>query len=119
MTRTKYLRELYARLVCAHCGAPQSTCGRGDQPNVILHHPNGDGHLLRRAKDIPADDLNWIACIDAEVARCVPLCRSCHGKEHDRMRVAAGGLSAAQRLAAIKKMPRTTTLPGNIWTPSK
>jgi hypothetical protein len=113
MTKTKYLRELYARLVCAHCGAPQSTCGRGDQPNVILHHPNGDGHL-GRAKAIPDDDPNWLAVVEAEVARCVPLCRSCHQKEHDRMRVAAGGRSKREILAAMKAAPRTTTSPGGM-----
>jgi hypothetical protein len=102
MTRTRYLRELYARLVCAHCGKPQSTCGKYGHHNVILHHPNGDGHLSRRVGEIPTDEPNWMAQIDAEAARCVPLCRSCHQKEHDRMRVAAGGRSKREILAAVK-----------------
>jgi hypothetical protein len=116
MTRTRYLRELYERLVCAHCGKNQwhgaawwmLRLKRPKRPyQIILHHPNGDGHLARRVGHIPDDELNWMALIDAEAARCVPLCRSCHQKEHDRMRAAAGEPTARDRMIALKKLPRT------------
>jgi hypothetical protein len=87
---TGYLRELYERLVCAHCGKNQWHGAtwwmtRPKRPyQIMLHHPDGDGDL-GRAWGIPAEDPNWKARIRAEVARCVPLCRSCHGKEHVRM----------------------------------
>jgi hypothetical protein len=79
VTKYRYIQELKARLFCTHCRAP----------NAILHHPDCDGHL-GRIGDIPADAPNLIARLDAEVARCVPLCRSCHSKEHERLRAAAG-----------------------------
>jgi hypothetical protein len=80
ITKAQYMRELYERLRCAHCG--------GDR-NVVLHHPELDGHL-GRVGDIPARASNLIARLDAEVARCVPLCCSCHFREHNRIRAAAG-----------------------------
>jgi hypothetical protein len=85
VNRARYLRELYEKLICQHCGKPQSISNQ--QHQVILHHPNCDGDL-GCVGNIYADDPNWMARIDAEVARCVPLCRSCHGKEHERMRAA-------------------------------
>jgi hypothetical protein len=81
MSKRRYLRELYARLSCAYCGAVGG--------HIVLHHPNGDGDL-GRISNIPARTPNLIACLDAEVGRCVPLCRSCHQKEHDQLRMAAG-----------------------------
>jgi hypothetical protein len=42
------------------------------------------GHLGRVNNLIEA--LASIAKIEAEIARCVPLCKSCHAKEHERMR---------------------------------
>jgi hypothetical protein len=127
MTRTRYLRELYERLVCAHCGKNQWHGAtwwmlRLKHPKrpyqIILHHPDGDGDL-GRVGNIPASDPNWKARIDAEVARCMPLCWSCHGKEHERLRAAAGEPTARDRMIALKKLPRTTTAPGNVWVPPK
>jgi hypothetical protein len=107
MSKARYMRELYARLVCAHCGIRYDVRLSQKVPNVILHHPNNDGHL-GRVGDIPASTPNLIARIDAEVGRCVPLCRSCHGKEHERQ-FAAVGRGASLRMkafyAALKSDP--------------
>jgi hypothetical protein len=71
------------RMRCAHCGAKQRRKDSGMKYRVIWHHPNNDGHLGR------IDDLvGAIAPVEqlmAEIERCVPLCRSCHTKEHRRM----------------------------------
>lgn len=75
----KYVDHERSKLACAHCGKPQDKwlCA------VILHHPDNDGHKGR-----VGDLVNACAAveqIDAEIARCVPLCGSCHSKEHMRM----------------------------------
>lgn len=68
--QAQYLHQIYAQLVCAHCDVVQSK--KHNRYVVVLHHPNNDGHL-GRADDILADDPNWFASVDAEVARCLPL----------------------------------------------
>lgn len=78
----KYVDRERDRLLCQHCGVPNSWRSR-----VIWHHPDNDGHLGRVTDLVNA--LATIERIDAEIARCVPLCHSCHSKEHIRMRQAA------------------------------
>jgi hypothetical protein len=104
ISKRRYVRELYDRLVCAHCGATKRS------PRVkrmVLHHPDNDGHL-GRVNDIKPRDPDWKERIDAEVARCVPLCGSCHSKEHERQRLAAGWR---------RVIPTPGTMAGWYWQP--
>jgi hypothetical protein len=95
---TGYLRELYQRLVCAHCGKRQPNLD-WCSVQIILHHPDGDG-ARGRLWNINGKVTTRAgrARLHAEVRRCIPLCWSCHGKEHDRMRVVAGEPSAKDRM---------------------
>jgi hypothetical protein len=99
---TRYLRELYKRLVCAHCGKPQSMT-RGGGPQVILHHPDGNGDRGRVSQINNKSTRAGQARIRAEVRRCNPLCRSCHGIEHERMRVAAGKPTAHEWMRGLRR----------------
>ena len=75
----KYVDRERERLLCQHCGAAHSV-----REKIIWHHPDNDGHLGRVSGLVYA--CATIKQIDAEIGRCVPLCRSCHDKEHRRMR---------------------------------
>ena len=79
---TKYVDKIRDNISCKHCGAKQYRA-RG-HCHVVWHHPDEDGHLGRVNNLILA--FASIAEIDAEIDRCVPLCNSCHGKEHGRMK---------------------------------
>jgi hypothetical protein len=62
-----------AATVCANCGK---------QP-IIWHHPDGDGDKGRVDKFVTG---GTITDVDAEIARCVPLCHGCHYRAHDGFR---------------------------------
>ena len=73
----EYVAVIRAQISCQICGAEQGPY----HPNyVIWHHPNGDGHLGRYSDLVLA--CATIEEIDAEIARCIPLCISCHIKVH-------------------------------------
>ena len=54
---------------------------------IHLHHPDNDGHLGNVWTLVKA--LSPIEEIDAEIARCEPLCNSCHKKHHNNKESAA------------------------------
>lgn len=72
-----FVDALNARTVCAHCGK---------QP-IEWHNPE---HVELNRKNFRISSLVArhfpIDKIQAEIARCIPLCRSCHMKEDGRMR---------------------------------
>src|ERR1700721_3215406 len=70
---TPYVVKKRARTRCAHCNAPVT--GKGKQP-IIWHHPNDDGVNGQRVGDMVMQCAP-VHKIDAEIARCVPLCGSC------------------------------------------
>jgi hypothetical protein len=72
---TRYVAEVRLELTCSICEDPDE--------RIVWHHPNGDGHLGRVSDLVSA--VATIEEIDAEIARCVPLCGSCHAREHGRM----------------------------------
>jgi hypothetical protein len=70
-----HVRTIRALTFCAHCGA---------QP-IDWHstaHDNGGGNRRVSARAARGES---IARIDAEIAVCTPLCRSCHMKEDGRL----------------------------------
>ena len=93
----KYVDVARDGVCCLHCGAAQRRAY--GHCNVIWHHPDNDGHLGRVSDLVRA--CATIAEIDTEIARCVPLCNSCHMKEHSPIRgrdrngrhIASGGAS--------------------------
>ena len=78
----EYVNDACAGLSCSICGAEQFL--RGNIPNIILHHPEQDGRL--RNVHILSQALASTKEIDAEIARCEPLCNSCHTREHGRIK---------------------------------
>jgi Zn finger protein HypA/HybF involved in hydrogenase expression len=75
----RHVREIRKRTVCAHCGK---------QP-VHFHHPEVDGNNQNRVSALVAYGATTER-IDEEIARCIPLCPSCHSKEHARLAKEAG-----------------------------
>src|SRR5712671_5947523 len=80
---TEYVNRRRAKLSCRDCGLKKGEYGVG-RPEILLHHPEGDGDHCRYSDLISA--CATIDEIEAEIARCIPLCWKCHGAEHARMR---------------------------------
>ena len=70
-----FVDEINRRTVCAHCGS---------QP-IEWHNPE---HVELNRQDQRISNLVWqpaaIVTIEAEMARCTPLCRRCHMREDGR-----------------------------------
>lgn len=87
----EYVAERRSRTRCAKCEA---------QP-IIWHHPDLDGcdngANARRVGDLANRGAD-IAALDAEIARCVPLCGKCHFLEHfPTGRICDGAIGRWQR----------------------
>jgi len=74
----EYVHKVLAKMTCSRCGVEN-----GWQP-LHLHHPDNDGHLGNVWSLVSA--LASIEKIKAEIARCEPLCASCHIKHHKPIR---------------------------------
>lgn len=73
-----YMAELKSKMVCAHCGG---------QP-VEWHNPE---HVQAGRQRFRIGNMvgrgQAIETIEAEIARCIPLCRRCHMTEDGRLKV--------------------------------
>lgn len=69
-----FVEHIRRETVCARCGK---------QP-IEWHSPEHDGHPERRI-GVMVGKVRSIAAIQAELERCVPLCRSCHMREDGRL----------------------------------
>jgi hypothetical protein len=87
-----FVDEVNARTVCAHCGA---------QP-IEWHNPDHvrQGKQHRRIARLAGKTYS-IAAIEAEIARCTPLCRRCHMAEDGRL----AGFTAQAGRPKTKKPP--------------
>lgn len=116
MKKSTYIKALYENLICAHCGASRNSMGggpRGRRGHVLLHHPRCDGDTVTRLTAIPADAPDLVVRLLIEAANCVPLCPSCHRKEHNRI-AALGvdwhrGVSTGVTLAPVGRNWRNAT----------
>jgi hypothetical protein len=75
----QYLDKARAKMCCSRCGAVVKK-KRLSRQNINLHHPDHEGHLGRVHALI--NNLATIKAIDEEIARCEPLCPSCHSRHH-------------------------------------
>ena len=94
-----FIKELNARTFCAHCGA---------QP-VEWHNPE-HVQLNRQAYRISAlvQAPRSIAVIEAELARCTPLCRKCHMAEDGRLSRFYAMASAPKTYLHVGLLPCTS-----------
>ena len=67
----------------------EAVCGCGSKDRIHFHHVKEDG--TQKTKLSAAASSLWsLARIDAELAKCIPLCHSCHMEEHARTRWKSG-----------------------------
>ena len=76
----EYIAKLRAAAKCAFCGSSD---------RIEWHHPEEDGTPKNRLGNAARDQWSHER-IDAEIARCVPLCHIHHAREHALSRRAAG-----------------------------
>src|SRR5216684_9067015 len=86
--RWEYVNKRRLELSCRHCGLKYVSYKLQPWAPIIWHHPNSDGDRGRVGRLIRTAGAT-IEDIDAEIARCVPLCYKCHAIEHVRMSKAA------------------------------
>ena len=75
-----YIAKLRDAAKCAFCGSSD---------RIDWHHPDEDGTTKNRLGNAARDKWSYER-IDAEIARCVPLCHIHHAREHALSRRAAG-----------------------------
>lgn len=99
-----YVTEKRNATVCAHCGK---------QP-IEWHDPDGTHTSTRPYKQVGflTHSHVSIATIDTEIARCVPLCKSCHLKI-----TKSGSLTHCKHGHA--RTPENTIIRPNGWTECK
>ena len=73
------LSEYVNEMSCKYCGS------KNQQHSINLHHPGLDGHL-GNVHDL-VRSCATIEEIEAEIARCEPLCGGCHAREHIRINI--------------------------------
>lgn len=81
----KFVDEVNANILCAHCGAQPIEWHNPDHVNMNRQHFRISNMVVNGRA---------IAAIQAEMERCTPLCRRCHMAEDGRMKqfvAAAGG----------------------------
>ena len=72
----EYIAQKKVGICCIHCGGSNQ---------VQFHHPDEDGHRLKWLSKAAMGFWSR-ARIDAEIARCRPLCTRCHNHEHAILR---------------------------------
>lgn len=71
---TDFVNEVNSKTFCTHCGA---------QP-VEWHHEDHPNNTNKRVSSLRTQGVS-IRLIKIEMAKCTPLCRSCHMKEDGRI----------------------------------